>query len=331
MEVIKPNWMATPEGAASIQTAMITGKLSADAICCIFEYCDTHGVSPAVFAQLVAVTRQHMRAVHVTRAPLMDLCGTGGDGCNTINISTAAAVIVAAAGIPVAKHGNRAASSQCGSSDVLEALGVPLMQTPEQSLEQLHELGLTFLFAPLYHPALKHVREARSQYGKKTYFNKMGPLLNPMPVTHQVIGLANPNDIVDMAPVLHHHGVQRVAFVSGQFGEDEVSIAGRTQIQYMESDGRVHTQWFHPNDVGVSVRPLAAIQGGDAQYNAKKLKKIWNNDAESAYQDVVMLNAMMAIHVCKNKPFSQCFDDAFLACESRKTSRLAALLCGGQP
>ncbi len=326
MQAITPDWMAKPDSAAQVQAAMISGQLDTDTICQIFEYCDAHGVTPSVFAHLVAETRKHMHAVAVAISPLMDMCGTGGDGCNTINISTAAAVIVAATGIPVAKHGNRAASSQCGSSDVLEALGIPLMQTPDESVNQLHQTGLVFLFAPLYHPALRHVREARKRYGKKTYFNKMGPLLNPMPVTHQVIGLSDYRDVDDMAPVLHQQGVQRVAFVSGDFGDDEVSIAGRTRVQILEPDGHVHTEWFHPEMVGVAEQPLAAIRGGDAPYNAKILKNIWNNHAESAHQNVVLLNAMMAIHVCKNKSFSQCFEDVFNVCESQKASRLFAQL-----
>lgn len=237
------------------------------------------------------------RAVRVEHSlPLVvDIVGSGGDGANTINISTLAALVVAAAGVPVAKHGNRAASSVCGSADVLEARGLPLDSSPETAARMLAEAGFTFLFAPRYHPAMKNVGAVRSELGVRTIFNILGPLTNPAHATHQVVGVARPELLELVGDVLRLLGVRAAAVVHGAKGIDEIGGDGPTQV-YSFDEGGVRRWTLDPAEFGVRA-DRAAIAGGSLEACVQAFDSILGGE-RSPRSDVVALNAALALHVC---------------------------------
>ncbi len=240
-----------------------------------------------------------MRAAAVGIAPnrdvVVDLCGTGGDGSGTFNISTAAALVVAGAGVAVAKHGNRAASSQCGSADVLEALEVPIDLAPEKAKEAIEEIGFAFLFAPLYHPAMKHVGPTRREMRTRTVFNLMGPLASPAGVRHQLLGVFDDAARPVMARVLQGLGSRKVWVVHGDGGLDELNIAGTTRVSVAGPDG-VDEIEVRPGDAGLNVTALAALKGGDAAENARIIQHVLEGE-KGGPRDAVVLNAAGALVV----------------------------------
>jgi anthranilate phosphoribosyltransferase len=243
-----------------------------------------------------AATAMLERSIRVDHAqPLViDVCGTGGDGAQTLNISTAAAFVVAGAGVPVAKHGNRAASSACGSADVLEALGVRLERSPQASARLLHSSNITFLFAQHHHPAMRAVGPIRRELGIRTIFNLLGPLTNPAGVTHQVVGVATPATLDLLARALRALGRRAGAVVHAQSGLDEVDGAGPTEVAQFDSSGM--RRWtLVPSDYGV-VATRADLRGGDAGWNARALTAILTGEV-SPRADVVCLNAALALVV----------------------------------
>jgi anthranilate phosphoribosyltransferase len=236
------------------------------------------------------------RAIHVEHdLPLvMDIVGTGGDGAHTINISTAAALIVAGCGVPVAKHGNRAASSLCGSADVLEALGVQIEQDPDVSARMLREAGMAFLFARRYHPAYRAVGPIRSELGVRTIFNVLGPLTNPAGANRQVVGVAEERHLVMLAEALRELGADAAAVVHSASGLDEIAGEGPTYV--VQFDGGAMRRWtLNPEEYGVHA-PLDAIRGGDAAFNAMVLTSILRGE-KSPRADLVALNAALALVV----------------------------------
>ena len=224
----------------------------------------------------------------------IDVCGTGGDGQHSLNISTAVAIVVAACGVPVAKHGNRAASSKAGTADTLEALGLDLEKAGEQAERTLAEIGIAFLFAQSHHPAMKHDMPIRREIGRRTIFNLIGPIANPARVSRQLIGIANPGYVSIYHEAMQMLGMERVMVVSGEEGLDELSIAGPSRLATIGIEGLGTSA--SPEDAGLPRHPLAAIRGGDPAHNAAELRKLLLGEP-SAYRDAVLLNAAGALIV----------------------------------
>jgi len=228
--------------------------------------------------------------------PVIDTCGTGGDGASTFNISTAVAFVAAAAGVLVAKHGNRSASSRVGSADVLEALGVNLNAASEKVQAALQEVGITFLFAPGWHPALKVVAPMRRTLKVRTVFNLLGPLVNPLRPTGQVIGVCDPMLLETIAQALRQLGTQQAIVLHGREKLDEAGLADLTDLAVL-SNGQVQLTTLNPRQMGLMPAPTAALRGGDVQENAEILKAVLQGKGTQAQQDVVALNAALALQV----------------------------------
>lgn len=228
-------------------------------------------------------------------ANLVDTAGTGGDGTGTINISTAAALVAAGAGVRVAKHGNRSVSSKCGSADVLEALGVTLVEDPQRQAAILEQVGLVFLFAPFQHPAMKHALAPRRELGVRTVFNVLGPLTNPAGALHQVVGVYDNALVETLANVLGALGARRALVAHGAGGLDELSTVGPTKVA--EWDGsEVKVYEIEPVDLGLERTDVGSLVGGDAEHNAAAIRSILEGKG-GPQADIVALNAAAAIYV----------------------------------
>jgi anthranilate phosphoribosyltransferase len=258
-------------------------------------------------ADTIASAADAMRAVMIPvdhGLPLVvDTCGTGGDGLGTINLSTAAAIVVAAVGLPVAKHGNRSVSSRTGSADVLEALEVPIDVPPARHAGVLRSAGITFLFAPAHHPALRHVGPARRELAVRTIFNALGPVANPARATHQLIGAYEDRLRPILAETLGRLGSRHAWVVRGADGLDEVSPFGPTRVSELINHdgaqtpgGRVHERIVSPGEFGLDPAPPGALGGGDARANAARILAILSGEEDPATSAVV-LNAAAAIAV----------------------------------
>lgn len=246
----------------------------------------------------IAAAAQAMRARMIPIiAPdnAIDVCGTGGDGHHTLNISTAVAIVVAACGVPVAKHGNRAASSKAGAADTLEALGLDLSRASERAEHSLADLGICFLFAQAHHPSLAHIAPIRRSIGRRTIFNLMGPLANPANVRRQLIGIARPDYVPLYAEALLKIGTDHSMVVSGDEGLDELSLAGRNSVTEIES-GELRSYMISAADAGLPTYPVNAIKGGDADHNARELRKLLMGE-KGPYRDAVLLNSAAALMV----------------------------------
>lgn len=227
-------------------------------------------------------------------SPLLDTAGTGGDNSNSFNISTAAAFVIAGAGCRVAKHGNRAASSKCGSADVLEALGVNLDLTPAQVGRCIEEIGIGFMFAPKFHPAMKHAIGPRRELGQRTIFNLLGPLTNPAGATHQLIGVFDPELTETLAQVLKELGAEAAYVVHGADGLDELTTSGLNKVSELR-DGHVKTYALDAAELGLRPVKTESLRGGGPDENAEILRSILNGQDESPRRDVVVLNAALAL------------------------------------
>jgi anthranilate phosphoribosyltransferase len=236
-----------------------------------------------------ASMRRHAVFIDPRGKTVVDTCGTGGDALGTFNISTTAAFVVAGAGVPVAKHGNRSITSKCGSADVLAELGVNLEVSPDVMEECIHEVGIGFLFAPKLHPAMKHAMGPRRELGFRTIFNLLGPLANPAGARCQVLGVFAPQLTEMFAEVLKHLGSQRVFVVHGQDGMDEMTVTGTTRVSELR-DGVVRTYNFDPLTVMEGYADLATLTGGDPQQNAVITRAILNGE-KGPRCDIVCLNA----------------------------------------
>jgi anthranilate phosphoribosyltransferase len=224
---------------------------------------------------------------------VLDNCGTGGDGSSSFNISTTSAFVIAGAGIPVAKHGNRSISSKTGSADVLEYLGINLNLPVERTEEILHELGIAFLFAPHVHPKLKKVMTVRRQLRIPTVFNFIGPLTNPIDLDYQLLGVYRRDLLPVFAEVLQNLGRKRAIVINGAGFMDEASLQGENHFTLLE-DGAISTQTFVPEEVGLPQYDNSAIKGGDSKENAEILKQVLSGE-KGAHRDTVLLNAGIGI------------------------------------
>ena len=246
-----------------------------------------------------AMRRKAVR-VQAVAAAVVDTCGTGGDGAGTFNISTATAFVVAGAGVAVAKHGNRSVSSACGSADVLEALGLQLQVHPEVTEQALTEIGIAFLFAPLFHGAMKHAMPARRQLGVRTLFNMLGPLANPAGATTQLLGVYAPPLTEMFAQVLLKLGTRRAFVVHGHDGLDEISVCAPTRVSELR-DGAVRTYDLDPARFFGDASDPAALRGGDPVHNAALLQGVLKGES-GPRRNVVLLNAAAALVAAGRAP-----------------------------
>jgi anthranilate phosphoribosyltransferase len=244
--------------------------------------------------------RGSMIAVETHAEGVLDTCGTGGDGQGTLNLSTAAAILVAALGVPVAKHGNRSASSRCSSADVVEALGIPIDVPPERQGRVLREAGIAFLFAQAHHPALRHAAAARRELGVRTIFNALGPLANPAHATRQLVGVYDDALRPIFANALSKLGVEQAWIVRGEDGLDEVSPVAPTRVSEL-SGGVVRERVVCPEDFGLPRSSPLDIAGGDAQANAQAIEAIFEGKPHPA-RHAVVLNAAAAFVVARGVP-----------------------------
>jgi len=261
------------------------------------------GERPAEIVGLARTMRAHAVRLSRTFDRVFDTCGTGGDGAGTFNISTCAALVVAACGIRVAKHGNRAASSLSGSADVFEALGVRVTAPPAVVERCLEDAGIGFFFAQTFHPSMKHAAAARRELGVRTAFNLLGPLTNPAGASRQLVGVPRPEFTELMARALLLLGSERAWVVHAADGIDELSTTGYTKISECRN-GSVNTFYLHPADVGLPKATMASLKGGNAHENAAIVGRILGGERGAA-RDVVLLNAGAALFVAGDVPSVQ--------------------------
>ncbi|MCF8710155.1 anthranilate phosphoribosyltransferase [Rhizorhapis sp. SPR117] len=252
------------------------------------------GETAIEIAAAAQAMRERMISIHAPENAI-DVCGTGGDGHHTLNVSTAVAIVVAACGIPVAKHGNRAASSKAGAADTLEALGLDLTRAGELAEKSLADIGICFLFAAHHHPAMKRIMPIRKAIGERTIFNLMGPLANPAGVKRQLIGIARPDYVPIYAEALRLLGTERAMVVAGDEGLDELSLGGGNHVVEV-ANGVTMSYTVSADQAGLPSHPVEAIRGGDAAYNAAELTKLLQGEP-GPYRDAVLFNSAAALMV----------------------------------
>lgn len=284
--------------AEAVMEEILTGRSTDAQIAGLLVALKMNGETVEELVGFARAMRRHARPLFTAgrRPPpgvIVDTCGTGGDRCGTFNISTAAAFVVAGAGVRVAKHGNRSISSHCGSADVLEALGVNPEHELERAGEAIAEVGIGFLFAPAAHPAMKHAMRARRELGLQTVFNLLGPLTNPAGATAQVAGVFSREFAERLAVALGELGVRRAFVVHGADGLDEISLAGPTFVAELH-DAALRTYEVTPGDFGLDPAPLGALAGGDAQQNAEIVRGIFAGE-RGPRRDAVLANASAAL------------------------------------
>ena len=284
----------TADEAAHIFGELLSGRAEEDEIKNFLLALSARKPVTSEFVGAVTAMRAQMKAI--AAPPLaIDLCGTGGDGLGTLNISTAVSFVVAAAGVAVAKHGNRSMSSKSGAADILEALGVRIDLEPAAAEQTLRETGIVFLFAQTHHPAMRHVAAARRAIGKRTIFNLLGPLANPARVKRQLVGVFAEEWLTPYAEALRALGCERAMVVHGRDGLDELTTTDITYVATL-ADGVISRSQIAPEDAGLKRAGLAQLQGGVAAENAKALVALFSGE-KSAYRDIVLLNAAAALMV----------------------------------
>lgn len=286
----------TLEEAVGTMTEIMDGECTPAQVSCFITALRMKGETVEEITGFVKVMREKAIRVKTSRNPVLDTCGTGGDKLNTFNVSTTAGFVVAGAGASVAKHGNRAASSTCGSADVLEALGVNLSLSADQVGECIDHAGIGFMFAPAMHPAMKHAIGPRKEIGIRTVFNILGPMTNPAGATYQLIGVFSPDLTEPMARVLSNLGSKRAMVVHGLDGLDEISTIGPTRISELK-DGEVKTYTFDPSDVGIDRARIEDLApGGTLGESAQILLAILRGE-EGPRRDIVLVNSAAALVV----------------------------------
>ena len=276
-----------------VMDEVMEGKATPAQIAAFITALRIKGETVAEVTGAARVMRQKATRIDARSTVIVDTCGTGGDGSNTFNISTTAAFVVAAAGLTVAKHGNRAVSSGCGSADVLEALGVNITAAPEVVEECVQQLGIGFLFAPRLHGAMKYAIGPRREIGIRTIFNMLGPLTNPAGATCQLIGVYDPRLTEMFAGELKNLGTKRAFVLHGSDGLDEATITGETRVSELK-DGLVSTHNINPADYWDETYPADALRGGDASFNARITTDVLIGK-KGACRQIVLLNAALAI------------------------------------
>ncbi len=274
--------------------ALLDGEVADEEIARFLTELSDRGETAAEIAGAARAMRARLIPVSAP-ANAIDVCGTGGDGHHTLNVSTAVALVVAACGVPVAKHGNRAASSKAGAADTLEALGLNLDRAAETAETTLGDLGICFLFAGKHHPAMARIMPIRRALGRRTIFNLMGPLANPAGVTRQLVGIARPDFVPIYADALARLGSERAFVVSGDEGLDELSLAGGNELAVVEH-GEIRMERVWAGDVGLASAPIEALRGGDPAHNAAALRRLLLGEP-GAYRDAVLFNSAAALLV----------------------------------
>jgi anthranilate phosphoribosyltransferase len=285
----------SPESVGQAFDAILAGAWTATQIAGFVTALRLSGETAAIIESAARAMRRVMVKVDHGFSRVVDTCGTGGDNLGTVNLSTGAAIIVAAAGLPVAKHGNRASSSQTGSADVLEALGIPIDLPPGVAGDVLTEAGITFLFAPAHHPSMRHAGQARRELGIRTIFNCLGPLANPAGATHQLLGAPDERLRPIIADVLCSLGSKRAWVVRGANGLDEMNPCGPTKVALV-AEGVVSELEVEPGDFGLEPTPLDALRGGDASFNASVLTRVLSGEPHPSLNGF-LLNAAAALVV----------------------------------
>ena len=276
--------------------AMLDGGLADADIAGFLTALSDRGETSAEIAGAARAMRARMIPINAP-AGAIDVCGTGGDGHHTLNVSTAVSLVVAACGVPVAKHGNRAASSKAGAADTLEALGLNLARTPETAEATLADLGICFLFAGAHHPSMARIMPIRKALGRRTIFNLMGPLANPAGVRRQLVGIARPAYVPIYAEAIRLLGTDKSFVVSGDEGLDELSLACGNELAVVQG-GFVAMQRVCAADAKLPTAPLDALRGGDPAYNAAALQRLLLGE-HGAYRDAVLFNAAAALIVAE--------------------------------
>lgn len=283
----------TFEQAAGVMEEIMSGEATPAQIAAFVTALRIKGETVEEIAGLASVMRARAIPVVVT-PPVVDTCGTGGDNCSSINISTAAAFVAAGAGLKVAKHGNRAMTSHCGSADVLEALGVKIELGAEAVAKCLETVGIGFMFAPIFHPAMKHAAVPRREIGIRTVFNILGPLTNPARAEFQVIGVPSEELGGKIASVLHRLGTKHSLVVHGLDGMDEISISGKSLVWEVSEDKISSPYEVSPQYFDFKSAHLAEVRGGTPEENADILRRVLNGERGS-WRDVVVMNAAAAL------------------------------------
>jgi anthranilate phosphoribosyltransferase len=276
-----------------MMNTVLTGKATEAQIGAMMAALATKGETFEELAGAAGAMRQNARRIQAMGSPVVDTCGTGGDGAHTFNISTTTAFVVAGAGVTVAKHGNRSVSSKCGSADVLEALGVKLDTPPEIVEEAIHEVGIGFMFAPLYHSAMKYAIKPRQELGIRSIFNMLGPLTNPASAGCQLLGVFAPQLTEMFAQALRLLGGQSAMVVHGHDGLDEISVCAPTRVSELK-DGMVRTYDIDPMPYFGQLADPEEMAGGDAEVNAAITRDILSGSA-GARRNVVLINAGAAL------------------------------------
>lgn len=253
------------------------------------------GITAAELAAAANTMRSFATPVDFSDVPQrVDIVGTGGDGHHTVNISTMASFVVAASGVPVVKHGNRAASSKCGGADMLEALGYDIERSPEQVQEDAKKHKFAFLFSKTYHPAMRFAGPVRSELKVSTIFNLLGPMTNPAAPKYGLIGCAFREMMPIVGGAFAHQG-SRVLVVRSMDGMDEISVSAPTEVVTVDASGRTGQEVINPRELGLDFYPLADVRGGDAEYNAEIARKLFANEIDGAIKDSVLINAAAAL------------------------------------
>src|SRR3954468_3184889 len=279
----------TADEAAAAMAEVMDGRAAPAHIAGLLVGLAMKGERPVEIVGLARAMRAHAVQVSRRHDDVFDTCGTGGDRSNTFNISSCAALVVAAAGVRVAKHGNRSASSKAGGADVYESLGIRITATPAVVERCLADAGIGFFFAPTFHPSMKHAAPVRRDLGVRTAFNLLGPLTNPAGATRQIVGVPRPELTELMARTLMLLGSERAWVVHGADGIDELSTTGYTKVSECRA-GAVNTFYLHPADVGLPKAAAGSLKGGDAHENARIIERVLAGE-RSAARDVVLLNA----------------------------------------
>jgi len=288
--------------AYELMHRMLSGEMSTEGIADVLHFLRQKGETVAELVGFAKAIREMSAPLDldVTSEPVLDTCGTGGDASHTFNISTATAFVVAGAGLRVAKHGNRRISSQCGSADVLEALGVPVNLSGERVVDCIKQTGIGFLYAPILHPAVRHSQEARLRMKGRTVFNLLGPLTNPVHTPIQLIGAYSVRAAEILALAAARLGVERAFVVHGSDGLDEITTTGRTTVFQVE-EGRVQKGSWSPADFGLRETVLADLTGGNAETNAAVVRSILEGES-GPKRDIVVANTAAALFLARRAP-----------------------------
>ncbi|WNO52586.1 anthranilate phosphoribosyltransferase [Stakelama saccharophila] len=315
-----PSTPLSHQSAGEAFATILDGGVPDDRVADFLVRLSDRGETSIEIAAAARALRDRMIPVKAPEGAI-DVCGTGGDGHHTLNVSTAVALVVAACGVPVAKHGNRAASSKSGAADTLEALGMDMERAGSLAERTLADLGIAFLFAGNHHPAMKRITPIRRQIGRRTIFNLMGPLANPAHVTRQLIGIARPDYVPVYAGALAQLGSEGSAIVSGAEGLDELSCEGESIVATVGEE-RLPDR-ITPADAGLAAHPLAAIRGGSPAVNAAALADLLAG-ARGPYRDAVLLNAAAALVIARQT--GDLVDGAARAAEALDSGAARALL-----